>query len=65
MTTKKGLAPLPPKYTAALRMHLGTAGEQWLVEQLNLSRQTIARAASGLKLHPATRNLIVNFLDAQ
>jgi len=58
-------APLLHKYQSTLRRLVERLGERGAVDRLGLSRQTIARAASGLNLQRASRELLFAKLDSE
>lgn len=54
----RGKRPLHHDDLAWLRAYVFRLGEALAIEQLGLSRVTIARGMAGLDLHPATRAAI-------
>ncbi len=50
--------PLPPELRSRLQNLVARVGERSAIEQLDLSRQTWARALAGLGLREGTRLLI-------
>jgi hypothetical protein len=55
---KVGPGPLPVETRKQLKDRVAACGEQNVVQELGLSRTTVARAVAGFDLQPATRQLI-------